>query len=344
MLNKKEMIDALFESGTISKKEYESMLERIESKVMADASVISLLESFEKYLKENYSKHTTTGYVANTKSYFEYVHDTDFGTVPDGADAEVSVELVQQWLNSLASKGYSGVSIRRYKNSFSKFIEFLVKELGMDVPDISSTSVPETPDTVEEVDALTDSEVRELAENASSLRDKVLILMIYELGLRRQEVIELKKSDIDNESRVVTIRKGENIDRIGELSESTYKLLVEYYDEWEAFISETNDKRKARKNDSVAVVSEYVFQTLRSEKMSYAVIFRAIAEASESTYGSSKETDITTETLRRSRRVYYFSLGFDTQKVQALMGDANYHVCKRSLRLAQILYPEKFRS
>lgn len=333
------MIESLYTSGTISKKEYDEMLERIETKVISDTSIASLLDSFEKYLKqENYSKHTVSGYVANTKSYFEFLHDNDVDELPKNTEAEISVELVQQWLNSLATKGYSSVSIRRYKNSFSKFVEYINELHNMDVADISTASIPKTPDSEEDIDAITDSEVRELAENANSLRDKLMILIIYELGLRRQEVIDLMKSDIDNKTKVVKIRKGENVNRIGILSNSTYQLFVDYDDEWKAYIEEMNDKRKARGDKNVTVDSKYVFQTLRSEKISYAVVFKAIADASESTYG--KEKEITTETLRRSRRIYYFSQGLDTQKVQSLMGDANYHVCKRSLRLAQIMYPD----
>lgn len=343
MLNKKEMIESLFESGTISKKEYESMLQRIESKVMTDNSITSLLDSFEKYLKANFSKHTASGYVSNTKGYFEFIHNDDIDNVADRTDSEISVELAQKWLNSLATEGYSSVSIRRYKNSFSKFIEFLTEQKSIDVPDVSSLTIADTSDSVELVDALTDIEIRELAKNANNLRDKLIILMIYELGLRRQEAIDLKKSDINNDTSVVTIRKENEVDRVGELSKSTHNMLIQYLDDFETLVQETNEKRLNKGNKNIVADSEYVFQTLRSDKISYAVIFKAITDASENTYGSAKDIEVTTETLRRSRRVYYFSLGYDTQRVQALMGDANYHVCKKSLRLAQIMYPEKFR-
>lgn len=339
MLDKKEMIESLYKSGTISKKEYHEMLERVESKAVTDTSITSLLDGFEEYLKNNFSKHTASGYVSNTKNYFEFLHGEE-SELPKDASIEISSENVQKWLNSLATKGYSGTSIRRYKNSFSKFVEYVNEHHGLGAPDVSSVSVPDTPDKEDEVDAITDSEVKELAENAGSLRDKLIIMMMYELGLKRQELVDLVKSDVDIKSGIVKIRKDGSVSRTGILSKGTIKMYEDYLDEWISYVEDVNEKRRQRGDKNIVVVSDYVFQTLRSEKISYAVVFKAVAEASKSTYGDEKE--VTTETLRRSRRVFYFSEGYDTQKVQALMGDTNYHVCKRSLRIAQILYPEKF--
>jgi len=213
-MDKKMMIKELFDSGTISRIEYNQMIERIESNVSLE-NLVTQVYAFEKYLKENYSKHTCSGYVSNTKKYFEFMTGSDFDEILPDSTIVVSIENIQKWLNSLGEKGYNSVSIRRYKNSISKFLVFLKENYKINTPNLCSVSVPETSATKEELDVLTDVEVRKIACTAQNKRDKLIILLIYELGLKRQELIDLRRTDIDKVTRRVNIILNSKIDRVG---------------------------------------------------------------------------------------------------------------------------------
>jgi site-specific recombinase XerD len=364
----KETLRLLLERGVISQADYDNLLGNTDEKtiVLSNNTIIGVVRQFEGYLRDEFSHNTAEGYGTNVRKFVEYVCGVeDLGDIKSEIEMpEFGRDVVEKWFYSLASRGYTYSSIRRFKHSLKKFFEFLHQEYEVAMPAIDDIELPNIDTGIADIDALPDQEVREIAEHATNLRNKVVILFLYETGMRRQELIDCLKEHVNFDARHVDIYSNGKHDRVGAFSQETHDLLVEYLREWEYEVDEVNSKRKQRSvSDSVrftpVVDSPYLFQTVRSPQISYSTIFKAIKDASFEFYlnkagadgcpeeeaksiAEERSNKINTETLRQSRRAFWFSKGKTLEQVQAIMGDENKWVCKRYLKIAQKLYPKQF--
>lgn len=361
-------LKVLLEKGLLKKEDYEKLTNKNKNKKIINLAsdklfIKDIFNEYTDFLKKEFSKNTIEGYTINTKNFLEYYFKMDFDKIDNITVPIFSRENIKDWFEYLASNGYSYSSIRRYKHSVKKFFEFLKEQYNIQTPDVDLINIPSEKSEVI-YNILRDEEIREIANYAQSLRDKCIILFAYEVGLRRQEIIEVKKQDIDFENNMVNIIHNGKLDRVGYFSNETKKLLLEYLSEWENEVREINEKRYLKhKNTGIPykklLNSEYLFQTVRSPKISYSTIFKAIKDAyfnycytlfkkqgnsdlKAKELAEEKTNNIDIETLRQSRRVYLFSIGKTLDEVQIIMGDENRYICKRYLKIAQHIYPEKF--
>ena len=78
--------------------------------------------------------------------------------------------------------------------------------------------------------ALTPGEVRKLLGCCENLKHRMILTVIYSMGLRVGELLNLKLADFDKDRRCVHIRHGKgNKDRIIPVPEKLLKELREYY-------------------------------------------------------------------------------------------------------------------
>jgi len=354
----------LFENGVISKEKLDELTKPNVSEAYGTISVIDSINRFESFLKNDYADNTVSGYKTNVENFMQYLFDVSDVLKIKGLVPKVSASEVEKYFTHLIANGYSSSSIRRFKHSLLKYFEFLKEEANYSSPDLKDIETPSR--VLTEIEALKHDEIFEIAENhTTSLRDKLMILMLYEGGLRRQELIECKKSSLNKSDHTLKVFNSKNkLDRVVVLSDYIYSLITTYIDEWESEVDEINRRRNKRIKEKGGKyiqlhVSDYLFQSPRSEQISYSVIFKAIKDSvfdyffnKEAKTGASEEIAkeiaqeranlVSTETLRHSRRAYLFSLGKTVDQVQAIMGDENSHVVKRYLKVAQQLYPEKF--
>ena len=358
-MNKDVMLDSntlkvLIEQGLITLGDIEKLSNQ--EGIPQDGS-IPVLQSINKFylnLKQTSSRHTALGYRRDISNFVKSLFDVDsVGSLRDITYGDkLALTSISNWFDKLEYDAYSSTSIRRAKYAMKSYVEFLTKEYGNQIINIDVIEVPEI--ELSTISIMTDSEVRAMAECATNLRNKLMILFIYETSMRRQELIDFKKKDVDFSGNCVKIRNKEgDIDRIGYITTDTKRLILEHMDEWEATVEEVNIKRRM-KGERLVVVSEYLFQTLRGHKVSYSTVFKAIKDSAIEYFSNlskkcgdiellEKAKLIDTEVLRHSKRAYLFSIGKSVDEVQIIMGDANYWVTKRYLSIAQQIYPESFR-
>lgn len=344
----------LVQDGILSITEYETINKRKQIATQSNGlNVIKVMNEFKQSLQKEMQKNTVSSYYLDTKGFTEYVMGTPNMKALDikAVYPAFTGILVQQYFNHLAVAGYEGSSIRRAKHSIAKFFEFIQNKYKVKCPNIESIDViKENLDT--DISALIDNEVRAIAKSAVSTRDMCIILFMYEVGLRRQELIECEKQHIDFNNCTVKIFNGDKLDRIGSFSKETGKLLQAYLKDFKDEVAETNRKRKLKGGVYTHIeISQYLFQSLRSPMLSYATVFKAIKDASLEYYlnkgmdkvdATSHSEKINTETLRQSRLVFWLASGKTIEQVQAIMGVDNYWRVKRFLKVAQQLYPKNF--
>lgn len=125
--------------------------------------------------------------------------------------------------------------------------------------------------TKEERIWLTKDQVRQLVENvpAPSLRNRLLILFQYYTGLRRQEVVDVKREDLDKEERMVQVRGKNSKTHIAHWQPKLDGLLTSWLD------------RGYRDASPYAKESDYLFVSNAGPQLSADRLNKIVIEAAE---------------------------------------------------------------
>ena len=150
---------------------------------------------------------------------------------------------------------------------------------------------------------LSENEVKRILEAAPSLRDKLLLGLMYATGIRVSEVVRLRWRDIDFERRIVSVWQGKgNTDRKVMLPTSFAPLLQEMSDRFrpDEFVFPSGGERKGR----------YL-----SPRTAQRVMARAVRIA-----GIGKRA--TPHSLRHAFATHLLENGTDIRFIQKLLGHA----------------------
>lgn len=130
---------------------------------------------------------------------------------------EVTVRDIKRYLGYLNGEmSYAPNTVRLKYAAVSKFYEDVVDDREMeedpteriDLVDYAKKTTRMEEETKEKRVWLSQEEIKALVENvpAPSLRNRLVVMMQYYTGLRRQELADIKLSDIDREEREVKVR------------------------------------------------------------------------------------------------------------------------------------------
>jgi site-specific recombinase XerD len=82
-------------------------------------------------------------------------------------------------------------------------------------------------------DVVSQEELFKMIKTCTNDKNRLLITLIYSAGLRRSEILNLRKQDIRNDEHFIFVRGGKgNKDRTTLLSAQVEKQLESYYEKW----------------------------------------------------------------------------------------------------------------
>ncbi|MFC1454817.1 site-specific tyrosine recombinase/integron integrase [Candidatus Undinarchaeota archaeon] len=148
---------------------------------------------------------------------------------------------------------------------------------------------------------LTEDEVKRLTTTAKNQKNKALIQTLY-CGLRVSECVNLKKNDIDFDSRKIYIKHGKgDKGRTMRLSNRAIDLIKKY--------------GEARNDDN-----EYLFVNRDGKQMSVRVVQKMVASLAKKA-GITKQ--VTPHKLRHSFATHLLEQGVDIRYIQVLLGHSD---------------------
>jgi len=158
------------------------------------------------------------------------------------------------------------------------------------------------------------SELKELFSTPILLKHRIVLCLIYSAGLRGQEVINLKISDIDFERKTIHIRQSKyKKDRIVPLSDLMAKGLKKYFTAENPHIWVFNGKEPDGRY-SVRGLSWVMRETLKKTSIT---------------------KDVNLHSLRHSYATHLLEQGVNIQKIQQLLGHAEITTTMIYLHIAQ---------
>ena len=200
------------------------------------------IDSFIGYLgtERGFSQHTLRAYASDLRSFQSHFACMDESLTFFTVDTDV----VRSWMAALMDSGASPSSVCRKLSSLRSFYYYLqIKNPSVSNP-VATLQGPKRrkrlPAFVKESEM--DKLIDECAfgEGYASCRDRMILILFYEAGLRLSELVGANVEDIDLGASVIKVRGKRNKERIIPFAGELKKELVGYIAERTAFAQSDN--------------------------------------------------------------------------------------------------------
>ncbi|MBS1319202.1 MAG: tyrosine recombinase XerC [Parabacteroides sp.] len=190
-----------------------------------------LIDSFLDYLRyeRNYSNYTIEAYSKDLRQFEEYVKlNKESVFVPGDVDAD----LVRSWIVSLMDEKISPVSVNRKLSSLKSFFKLLMKQGSISVNPLRLITGPKTKKPLpyfvrdKEMELLLDGDGFD--EDFEGVRDRLILEMLYDTGIRRSELIGIQDSDVDFGAMQIRVTGKRNKQRLIPFAEGLKNLIQAY--------------------------------------------------------------------------------------------------------------------
>ena len=186
------------------------------------------IKDFLEYLKfeKRYSEHTITSYSNDLLKFHNYLEDYYEGVIFHSIK---SLHL-RSYMVFLLEKKMAKSTVARKISSVKSLFKFLLKQQIVDSSPADLIETPKLdkklPSFLKEDEIINLLNVIEFEDSFFGLRDKLLITLFYQTGVRLSEIIELKEDDVRVDDIKVLGKR--NKERIIPLSGKVKNLITEY--------------------------------------------------------------------------------------------------------------------
>jgi integrase/recombinase XerC len=264
------------------------------------------IASFLEYLflEKGYSKHTITAYKTDLTAFKYFCELTC-----DQYDLRtIEYTQVRSWIVCLVNANISNTSINRKVSSLKSFYKFLQKtDLREDNPlskhrALKLAKKVQVPFSAREIDAVIQNISKE--QDFDSLRNKLIVELLYSTGIRRAELINMKEVDVNISDRTIKVLGKRNKERFVPILSSVLETLNQFL------------KLKAVNTFN----SEFLFITSKGNKLYETLVYRIINSYFSHVSSKVKKSP---HILRHSFATHLLNEGADLNSVKELLGHSS---------------------
>ena len=245
-----------------------------------------LKESFLEYLslERNYSDKTVISYGTDIAKFEEYFKGLDESLDFTAVDSDV----VRSWVLKLMDEGYEAASVNRKLSSLRSFYRYLLRK-KMVAADPTHQKVAglkrkkPLPVFVREADMDRLLDAADLGEGFKAVRNRLIVEMFYETGMRLSELVGLNDGDVDFSASVIKVTGKRNKQRLipfGEELREDMRAYLSLRDDYaanaDAFFVGKDGKRIGR-STVYLLVRRYLSKVVTLKKKSPHVLRHSFA-------------------------------------------------------------------
>ncbi|MBS9765931.1 MAG: tyrosine-type recombinase/integrase [Flavobacteriaceae bacterium] len=265
------------------------------------------IKAFIQYisLEKKYSQHTSTAYSKDLGEFEQFCKE-HFDTTDIG---NANYNYIRSWIVNLSNSGISNRSINRKISSLQSYYKFLQKTETIKASPLlmhkplkmeKRVQVPFSEKELQQIITL----LEEQETCFESVRNRLIIELLYSTGIRRNELIHIKLSDIHLETGIIKILGKRNKERLLPLLPSVKERITEY-------LSYRNE---------VENNSEYLFITKKGKKIYPSLVYSLI----NSYFGAvSSKVKKSPHIIRHSFATHLLNQGADLNSVKELLGHSS---------------------
>ena len=247
-----------------------------------------MINQFLDYLRyeRNASPQTVQTYEESLRAFESYLTFRDNGLSIDSVDTD----LIRDWMESSMDKGNSASTINKNLSALRSFFRFALKRGLVEKDPAHAVTGPKKSKPLPqflregEMDRLLDG--LEWDGSYNNVRARTILLLFYEAGLRRSELIGLDDKDIDFEAAQLKVTGKRNKQRIVPFGTELAEALKNYKAKRQEEFGETSgalflsDKGERISGDQVyQIVRKYLSMVTSLKKRSPHVLRHTFATA-----------------------------------------------------------------
>ena len=267
-----------------------------------------LIEKFIEYLQieKKYSVNTLHAYKKDLAEFQVFIYENYDKYVIENVDYKV----IRSWIVQLVKKNISNRSINRKVSSLKSFYKFLVKtDTISSSPLIAHSPLKhskkiQVPFSKDEIGALLDSDF--FKNDYRGVLQKTIISFFYFTGVRRIELINLKASDVNMNSKTIRVMGKRNKERIIPMLPRLKESINEYL------------KIKSQKFNHK--LHEHLFVSKSGIKLTEKYVYRTVNEYFKLVSPKVKKAP---HVLRHSFATHLINEGADINSVKELLGHSS---------------------
>jgi integrase/recombinase XerC len=215
---------------------------------------------------------------------------------------------VRSWVVSLVDADISNNTVNRKVSSLKSFYKFLQKTGQIDINPLAKHKALKVPKKVQV--PFTSKEINQVILNINknkdfdSIRNKLLVELLYSTGIRRAELINIKESDVNKANSTIKVLGKRNKERFVPILASVLDTLDEYL-------------LLRNKNQSD---SEFLLITSKGNKIYETLVYRIINSYFSQVSSKVKKSP---HILRHSFATHLLNEGADLNSVKELLGHSS---------------------
>ena len=250
------------------------------------------------------SQHTIDAYERNIN---EFIRKNNIQSIEEFKNHDLT--FMFDYVDSLNEK-FEANTVNQKIATIKTFYKFLLKQ---DIIEKNVTKAIEEVAVGEKIYPVLDStEVNRLLEVSNRLyledkllyiRNKLIIRIFLENGLRAFEMENLRLSNINYEKKRILIKGKWNIERYVFLNDSTYMLLLEYLEIREQYMVRGDDK-------------DFIFITKKGTRLKK----RALQDMTDKYIKAAEVTEVSTHGLRHTCATNLYDKGYSMKDIQTILG------------------------
>ncbi len=265
------------------------------------------IHDFLDYLRfqKRYSENTIISYENDLNSFFEFL----FLEYKINDLKEITASIVRTWLASLKENKCSSKTVNRKISSLKSFFKYQLKIKNLSISPVAAIASLKVsrklPSFIQEKDLDTLLKHDYFPETFSGKTDFLIFEILYQTGIRRNELIHLKEIDVDKSSGMIKVLGKGNKERFIPVSNQLLNLIHEYITE----------KRK-----EFSEVEEFLLVNKKGKKLDPKYIYNVVKEnLSKVSTNERKSPHI----LRHSFATHLTNNGAEINAIKELLGHSS---------------------
>ena len=249
------------------------------------------MNEFLNYLKDerNYSDKTILNYKMDLENFYNYINKKK--------TKKIDFDFLQEYIENLSQKKYSTKSIQRHISSLKSYFKFLYNKNYINVNPAELLCLPKN--EIKLPNYLTIIDLEKIYELDLSLRDKLIVEILYSTGIRLSDLVNIKISDINFYDKTIKVLGKGNKERYVLFGSVCSKLLKEYINNENRVYLLLNKNGNKLSERGVEYIIEKIFKSVNVH------------------------AKLTPHTLRHTFATHMLDNGCDLVTVQKLLGHSD---------------------